>query len=357
MNLTAFETRLSRSCASRARSPARSGSGLVASVERDLLLLGERPRGLDRLGRDRREVDRADLEGELARLDLGEEEEVADKVEEPVRVSLDHTQELALLVRDLARLAVEDELEVAADRGQRRAELVRDEGDELVLQVVELEQALVSHLELARELLSFLLQPPAVGDVLCDCRDADDLACAVANRGHGHRDVDQRSVLAPSCHFEAALAQLDHRCDARARIRRLPFRDEDRARLSDHLFGCVAEHLLGALVPARDDAVEVRGRDRVVGRFDDRSELEALELPETPVRHVEDRAVETNAPVRSGYGLPALDDVANRPVAVDDAVVRRIRPSALDGGGDFRLEPLAVVGVDDAGECPRRGCR
>ena len=160
------------------------------------------------------------------------------------------------------------------------------------------------------------------------------------------------SVLAPSRDFEAALAQLDHRCDARARIRRLPFRDEDRARLSDHLFGRVAEHLLGALVPARDDAVEVRGRDRVVGRLDDRSELEALELPEAPVRHVEDRAVETNAPVRSGHGLPLLDDVANRPVAVDDAVVRRVRPSALDGGGDVRLQPRAVVGVDDACERP-----
>ena len=38
---------------------------------------------------------------------------------------------------------VEQKLEVAADRGQRRPQLVRDERDELVLQPVELAQPLV----------------------------------------------------------------------------------------------------------------------------------------------------------------------------------------------------------------------
>ena len=227
MNLIAFVTRLSRSCASRARSPARSGQGARRERECDALLLCERPGRLDRLRRNRGEVDRADVERELAGLDLRQEEQVADESEQPVRVPLDDAEELPLLGGHAAGLAIEDELQVAADRGERCSKLVGDERDELVLQPVELEQTLVSDLELARELLTFLLQPPAVGDVLRDRRDADHLARAVAHRRHGHGDVDERSVLAPPGDFEAALAQLDHRRDARARIRRLLFRDED----------------------------------------------------------------------------------------------------------------------------------
>src|SRR6185295_10900002 len=118
--------------------------------ERDLLVLGERPCGLDGLCGDRSEVDGTDLEGKLACLDLCKKKQVAHELEQPVRVPLDDAEKLPLLVGDLARLAIEHELEVAADRGQRSPELVRHERDELVLQSVELEQALVAHLELAR---------------------------------------------------------------------------------------------------------------------------------------------------------------------------------------------------------------
>ena len=73
------------------------------------------------------------LERELARLDLGDEQQVADEPQQPARVALDDLEE-ALGVGVEALAVVEDEVEVADDRRQRGAELVADEGEELVLQ-------------------------------------------------------------------------------------------------------------------------------------------------------------------------------------------------------------------------------
>ena len=118
--------------------PRDEGHGARGEGECDLLGLGLRPGRLDAFGGDRGEVEAVDVEDELAGLHLRDEEQVADEVEEPLRVALDDAEELALLVRQLARLAVEQELDVAPDRRQRRAQLVRHERDELVLQPVEL---------------------------------------------------------------------------------------------------------------------------------------------------------------------------------------------------------------------------
>ena len=52
---------------------------------------------------------------------------------------------------------VDDELEIAANRRQRRAQLVRHERDELVLDAVELAQPLVLHLRLCEQRLAILL--------------------------------------------------------------------------------------------------------------------------------------------------------------------------------------------------------
>ena len=71
-------------------------------------------------------------------LDLGDEQQVADEPQQPPRVALDHVEELPLLVGDLARLLLEQQLEVADDRRQRRAQLVRDEREELVLEPLRL---------------------------------------------------------------------------------------------------------------------------------------------------------------------------------------------------------------------------
>src|SRR5205823_11320904 len=52
---------------------------------------------------------------------------------------------------------VEQQLEIAADRGERRAQLVRDECDELVLHPVELAKAVVLAPSLAKQLVAVLL--------------------------------------------------------------------------------------------------------------------------------------------------------------------------------------------------------
>ena len=132
----------------RARSPAMTRHGAGGEGERDALCLGLRASGLDALRGDRAQIERRPR-GRACRPRPGEEEQVADEVEEPVRVALDDAQEPALLVGQVAGLAVEQELGVAPDRRQRRAQLVRDERDELVLQPVELAQALVLGREVA----------------------------------------------------------------------------------------------------------------------------------------------------------------------------------------------------------------
>jgi len=100
--------------------------------------LGGRPRRLDGVPGESGQVDLPEVEGEFPRLDLGEEEEIAHKANQAFGVSLDDPGELALLLAQLARGRILHEFEVADDRGQGCSQLVRDEGDELVLQAVEL---------------------------------------------------------------------------------------------------------------------------------------------------------------------------------------------------------------------------
>ena len=90
-----------------------------------------------------------------------EEEELIDEDGEPVGVSLDDP-EVALARRGEGALGrVERHLEVAAERGERSPQLVRRGRDELVLEPVELEEALVLGRQLgggARERVGLLLQ-------------------------------------------------------------------------------------------------------------------------------------------------------------------------------------------------------
>ena len=58
--------------------------------------LGVRPDRLESAHAQRSQVDPLAVELKLPRLDLGEEEQVADESLEPVRVSIDHLQELSL---------------------------------------------------------------------------------------------------------------------------------------------------------------------------------------------------------------------------------------------------------------------
>ena len=93
------------------------------------------------------QVEVGQVEVELAGIDLGDEQQVVDEPSQAVSVASDDREELALLVRKLVRSGFEDELEVAVDRGERSAKLVRDRRDELILESVEFAQAVCRLLE------------------------------------------------------------------------------------------------------------------------------------------------------------------------------------------------------------------
>ena len=101
-------------------------------------------------------------------LELGEVEHLVDEAREALGFLDDEAEEAVALVRVDVGMVVQD-LRERADRGERRAQLVRHGGDEVVLEAVELLQPLVGRLE-ARggrlELVLLLLELVAVGDHL-----------------------------------------------------------------------------------------------------------------------------------------------------------------------------------------------
>ena len=67
---------------------------------------------------------------QLARLELRDEEQIVHEPEQAVGVVVDDVEIASLLFGQVA--VVQRQLEIADDRGQRRAQLVRDERHELV---------------------------------------------------------------------------------------------------------------------------------------------------------------------------------------------------------------------------------
>ena len=144
VNLIAFETRLSKSWASRARSPSRSARSPASSSSSIPFSAACGRRGLDASARDRAEVDRARGRARACRPRSARRRAGRRRAAAGGRSCARRRARNCCCssVSSPASL-VEDELEVAEDRGERRAQLVRDERDELVLQAVELAQPLV----------------------------------------------------------------------------------------------------------------------------------------------------------------------------------------------------------------------
>ena len=134
LNLMALPTRLSTTCVSRRSSPWPFGmSGWRLDLEAELLVVGER---LDRAEHVVEHVLHrivGERERELAGLDLGEVEHVVDQAEQVAAVALDALEHGLRLLRRLAVDAVEDQLGVAEDGVERRAQLVAHVGEELRL--------------------------------------------------------------------------------------------------------------------------------------------------------------------------------------------------------------------------------
>jgi hypothetical protein len=88
-------------------------------IECDALLGGGRSRGVDGLPHELLDIGQSGLECDLAGLHLRYEEQVAEQSQQAIGVSFDDRHELVLRTCELACLPFAEELEVAADRGQR----------------------------------------------------------------------------------------------------------------------------------------------------------------------------------------------------------------------------------------------
>ena len=143
------------------------------------------PCGLDPKGRrdvaqDPAEVDQLLAQLDASGLDLGDVEEVVDQGAQPVRALGGHLEKALLELRDRPAIAVEHQLDVAAQRRQRRAQLVRDRGHELVLHPVD--------------------RPP----LRHVARDDDERAAGVGrHRAHGQLDGEAGAVLAHALDLRA----------------------------------------------------------------------------------------------------------------------------------------------------------
>ena len=105
------------------------------------------------------------------------------------------SSQLSCVGGELGLTSLEQQLEVAADRRQRRPQLVRDERDELVLHPVELAQPLVLHLRLAEQRLAVALRLLARGDVDREPLRVPRLAGLVADDGVAVLQPDDPAVV------------------------------------------------------------------------------------------------------------------------------------------------------------------
>ncbi len=152
VNFTALPTRLSRSCTDAAAIALDADRPVAREEERHALAIRAGMRLVERVGRDRLEVGVLDAEHEAARLEARGEQQVVDESQQPVGAARDDLDVAApLFVERRTAVVVERELDVADDRRQRRAQIVGDERDELVLQEVSLDELFVLLDELARE--------------------------------------------------------------------------------------------------------------------------------------------------------------------------------------------------------------
>jgi hypothetical protein len=103
------------------RTPARPAAGCAA---------------LDAVRGKLPQIDGAALELKAPRIDLRHEEHVAHQPQQPLRVAVDDLEVATGILVEL--LVVEHQLEVADDRREGRAQLMRDQREELVLEALRL---------------------------------------------------------------------------------------------------------------------------------------------------------------------------------------------------------------------------
>ena len=105
-------------------------------------------------------------EPEGADLDLRHRQHVLDQAHQSTPVALDATDHLTLDGRQVGGVLAQQQLGVAQDARDRRAELVADRGEEVVLRLVELREPVHDELLRGQGLLHVALLTAALGDVL-----------------------------------------------------------------------------------------------------------------------------------------------------------------------------------------------
>mmetsp|Transcript_48671 Transcript_48671/g.162403 ORF Transcript_48671/g.162403 Transcript_48671/m.162403 type:complete len:582 (-) Transcript_48671:242-1987(-) len=158
--------------------------GAERHVEREALVARLRVDDVERAREDLPHLERLVLELDLARLNLGDVEDVVDQVQQVLRR---HDGVAHVLTRQLGQLVAHGELQHAEHAVERRPHLVRHGGEEVPLCVIGC--AHLGCVELrALDVLS-------LGDVLADADDADDVARHVAARCRVEQQLDPASVL------------------------------------------------------------------------------------------------------------------------------------------------------------------
>ncbi len=300
----------------------RHGGARCLEGQRQPGLLGARHGRLHRFAHHALEVDLGGPDRESGLLDRHQGEQVVDEAQLPLGTSHDHREEPLPLRAQL--LEVGHQLAVADHRGQRRAQLVGDRGEELVLDPVGL-----------------LLHPPALGDVAYGGRDEQ--ALVGLQRGQGDLDGELGPVLASRVQVSgqthragawfADIAVAEGHVHAGVAVRH-----QDLHRLTDELGALVAEQLLELGVDQDDRTVTVDD-DHPVGRGLEQS-AEELGLAVLLVGLAQpDRNQRT----------PVGDDRAHREVDMVRDTAGVLDPGVADGDLDLvrqyggHGDPLEVV--------------
>ena len=194
VNLMALPTRLSSTWVRRRSSPRPAGRSVGISTLKASFLLAAS--GLDRAidaVHDVLERIIVERQHELAGLDLGQVEHVVDQAEQVLAVARDALEHGHHLLRRLAIDAVLDQLGVAQDGVERRAQLVAHVGEELRLVLARLG-------ELAALLLDFVEQPHVLdGDRGLVGEGGHQLDLLVGERPDvGSRSMSARRPASPS---------------------------------------------------------------------------------------------------------------------------------------------------------------
>ena len=304
-------------------SSRRELEGITDEIEQDLLdpiLIGlgkrnqrrdtvedaQRPLADERLRNGQHKVDQGMQVGRAAvQLDrlvaqLGEVEKVVDQIGETAATGHDHRQIAPLLVAQRPRRPVDHRLADADDAVQRRAQLVRGVGQELVLQRVGPQQRLLGLL--------------ASGDVADDAGEAS--SSVPADLAQRELQREGRPVAAQPLDLAT---HADHPRLARAQVAGevgivvLPVRrgHEHRDIATDQIGRRIAEQPLDGRIGDFHDASFVDGDDPVDGRIQDRLDAR-LALPKCllrllPLADVADETREETSPASAHFAERQLD--------------------------------------------------